>query len=319
MLSFSFSDKDLISYFARHPDAKIKCYYWSEKVYFLQDFSCEIFYSDNIYHILFFRDYQGHNISSQIKFINTGTSDKPNFEIIYQDPFYDMYTKIYKHFFYKNSRVLFYNPDKNIVYFLIRYTKGINQYLDNKYHSIFYFYTDISTPDPSSCYLNKVFTSKSSEFYKTLDSENFSPQIPTLTLDKIKSIYQMALKEQHCFKSSSGCVYKAITLFDTIAIQNPDISKPLVMKTSRICHNIENFPSDIQIESYDEEVEPYFHKCNKAWKFHRVLIYRASDDKKIYVLDPYFLEEGVIEYNQWISEYLKATNDFKVKLYQRID
>ena len=206
-LSFSFSDKDLISYFAQHPDAKITCYS-PEKVYFLQGFSCEIFYSGNTYHILFFKDYLEHNISSQIKFINKGTPDKPNFQIIYQDQFYDMYTKIYKHFFNTNGRVLFYDSGKDVVYCLIRYNKGINQFLDNKYHSVFSFYTVSPTPEPYCCYLNKVFTSKSSEFYKTLDSENFSPQIPTLTLDKIKSIYQMALKEQYCFKSIFGCLYK---------------------------------------------------------------------------------------------------------------
>ena len=109
------------------------------------------------------------------------------------------------------------------------------------------------------------------------------------------------------------------TLFDTIAIQNPDISKPLVMRTSEIFHDINDFPSVIHIESHNEKVEPYFYEVTKTWKFHHVLMYRASDDKKIYVLDPYFLEEGVIEYNQWISEYLRAKNNFTVVLYQRID
>ena len=317
-LCFSFSEKDLIHYFTQHPDNKITCY-TAEYIYFLKDFSCEILYRKDSYYIYFSNSYLKHNNLSKIRFINTGTSDKPNFKIIDQDLFYDKYSNTDKHFFYLNSRILFYAKSVNIIIISIRYDKGVNQLFYNDYHATFYFYTKSVTAEPSRFYLKKIFTSNSLEFYKTLDSENFSPNIPTLTLDKIKSIYQMALEEQQCFKSNFGCEHKAISLFDTIAIQNPDISKPLVMNTSRICHNIDNFQSNIYVKSHTEKVAPLFFECDKVWKFHQVLIYRASDDKKIYVLDPYFLEDGVIEYDQWRLEHLKAINNFTVELYQRLD
>ena len=316
-LSFSFSDKDLIHYFNQHPDAKIKCYL-GYNVYFLEEFSCEISYRNKAYYIYFTSHDLGHT-QYQIVFINIGTSDKPNFEIVYQDRFYEKYSNTYKKLFDKDSRVLFYDPNTEKIYFFIRYTKGINQYLDNHYHSTLYFYKDDIIPKSSSDYLNKVFTSKSSEFYKILDSENFSPKIPTLTLDKIKSIYKMALKEQHCFKSLFGCRYKTMTLFDTIAMQNPDISKTLVMITDKIFHDIKDYKPHTYIISNNPKVISYFFNFDKYWNFHQVLIYRASDDEKIYVLDPYFLEDGVIEYDQWRLEYLKAQNDFTVELYQYLD
>ncbi len=319
LLVFSFQDSDLINYFTSHPNEEINCY-WSEHIYFLEGFSCEIFYRNNSYHLLFSNRYRGNTISSQIEFINTGTVDKPNFQIIYQDEFYDEKSNSYKHFFYENSRIIFIDNDERTVSFLIRYAQGANEHLEEQYHSNFYFYKhEFFRSEPSTFSLKKIITSKSLEFYKAFDSSNFSSEIPTLKLDKIKSIYQMALKEQHCFKSPFGCLYKMIALFDTIVIQNPDIPKPLVMITDIILHNISDYKIIGHIKYHEERFKSYPSAIMKIWKSHVVLIYRASDDKKIYVLDPYFLEDGVIEYDQWLLEYLKAKNDFTVELYQRLD
>ncbi len=316
LLSFPFSEKDLIHYLTQHPDCKITCYP-NENIYFLQNFSCYLLYRNNFYYIYFFNHYLAHNNLSKIKFINTGTSDKPNLEIIDQDPFYDKFSNTDKHFFYPNSRILFYDTGQNVIYISIRYNRGVNQLLDNDYHTTFYFSTAGIAYTRS--YLKKIFISNSLQFNTLLDSTRISDQIPTLTLDKIKSIYRIAFKEQKCFKSIFGCVYKTITLLDTIAIQNPHIPSPLVMRAMHIYHDIEDFPSVIRIESNNEKVKDLIQQHSKFWNFHQVLIYRASDDEKIYVLDPYFLEDGVIEYNRWISEYLKATNSFIVELYQRLD
>ena len=302
-LSFSFTGKDLIDYFTKHPDKRIKCFHHEDDdIYFLKDYDkCEMFYSGSTYHISFYITGSVHP-NQQIEFINKGTSDKPNFEIIYDDPFFDRYTHEYKNFFKQKGTILFYNIDTDTgnTYFYIPFNEKINKYIDDKYHALFYFNSYDLTLKPNRASLNKIFKSKSSEFYKRLDANPDSPKIPTLRLDEIKSIYRIAFEQQKCFKSKFGCVYKTITLLDTIARQNPDIPRPLVMIGEYINHNMDRYVTN-------------------HLNFYQVLIYRASDDEKIYVLDPYFLENGVIEYDQWRLEYLKAQNDFNVELSQYQD
>ena len=289
---YSLGEKSLIDYFREHPKGVLICKIREH----IHGESCKISYDRQKYIIKLKRNHEQKTIQLR----NSGTLEKPIFKIILQGkwPSESVETKLFN----QDSEVLFGRYPDNI-HLNIQYNRGISEYFDR------HFYTYISIEFKDNSDLKKyetefthlcLYSGGINEFKKEVLSTNKYkyPQIDTL--NEIDTIYWHSYHEICLPKSYEGCYVKSILLSRIIKDIYPDYPPPIGLL-------IEN-PDLAFDDSLLGRVE---------WQYHFVLFYVNKEDQKIYILDPFFLDDGVIEFDDWNRRINSGNNDkTKFEIYQ---
>ena len=231
-----------------------------------------------------------------IKLKNFGTNESPIFKVIEQDDFsIDGYIK--EKLFDESRSIIFTKSSKNITLYL-QHNRGINDFLDMEFNNFIKVYFDKNEnldKYESGSVSFKVYKKQNLEQFRefVLQYKYIFPQIDTL--DDIKKIYRESLVESCLPMSTHGCHLKA-NILSKIITKNPAYKAPIMLYLEG---------KDLGI--YTQNLEMV------EWANHVVLIYINKEDDKIYVLDPYFLQDGVIAFDNWIK-LVAHGNNFKISV-----
>ena len=280
---YSLGEKSLISYFNDHPNGVLRCTI-SEKIYYG---ACIISYESPNYIIKTVTPHEQKTIHLQ----NFGTSEKPIFKIISQDGW--LSTSKETKLFNQESKILFVREVKSIALYT-QYNRGISKYFDNELYSSIFIEFKINsnlkkyeTKFTHSC----SFVGGVNEFkMEVLGRQDKYPQIDNLR--EINKIYWVSYHKLCLPKSHNGCYPKSVLFTRIIKDKFPEYPVPIGIKI----------------------VSPYlsFHDSTLdmiKWCYHFVLFYVNKEDQKIYILDTFFLDDGVIEFDEWNKKVNGGNND----------
>ena len=283
---YSLGEKSLINYFNDHPKGILICKSTIHE--YIRGDSCVISYEKPNYIIKIEKDHK----QKTIQLYNYGTLEKPIFKIISQANWQLGFneTKVFN----QDSEVLFVRNKGDITLY-IQYNRGIRIYFDSRFFaSLSLEFEDNSdlksyeTKFTESC----SYISGINEFKKeVLSTSKYEyPQIGTLK--EIDKIYRDSYHKLCLPKSENGCYPKSVLLTKIIKDKFPDYPLPIGI-------NI---------------VSPYlsFHDSTLGmikWFYHFVLFYVNKEDQKIYILDTFFLDDGVIEFDEWNKRVNGGKND----------
>ena len=281
---YSLGEKSLVSYFNDHPNGILSC----SVDYDTYDGSCKISYERRNYMIKIIENHEQKTILLH----NDGTSQKPIFKVISQKnwPSASKETKLFN----QESEILFERKVDNIILY-IQYNRGISKYYDNEFniHIIINFKKNIDLERYENNFTTRscFFVGGVNEFKReVLGRQDKYPQINTL--GEIDTIYWVSSHKLCLPKSLYGCDVKSFLLNKIIIEEFPYYPLPIGL----------------------EIVSPYlkFHDSTLGrvkWVYHFVLFYINKEDQKIYILDTFFLDDGVIEFDEWNKRVNGGNND----------
>ena len=283
---YSLGEISLINYFNDHPKGILICTIHQ----YIHGNSCEISYDRPNYIIKLKRDHE----QKTIQLHNVGTSEKPIFKVILQDnwPSEDE-DEIDP--FNQDNEILFKRNNDNIVLY-IQYKRGINKYYDSKFFA--YFSIDFEKNSDLETYETKLtetclYMGTINELEKeVLSTHRYKyPQIDTLK--EIDKIYRNSYHQLCLPKSQDGCYIKSVLLSRIIKDKyHHDYPPPIAL----MIINPDLGLDDTTLGSV-------------KWRYHYVLFYVNKEDQKIYILDTFFLDDGVIEFDDWIKR-INGKNDY---------
>ena len=296
--AFATGEKLLLAYLDSHSKDRLDCQIGYSTL-FMQNNStveCTIYSLPNGFVIELSFD---ENKNKLIKIENTGI-DRISLKIIDQD-------KFKSDFFSEDSKI--FSEDIPIKTFkngqtirlALKYNRNLHEGLNNDY--ILSVYVTLKrdcfqpTENDTFLYLKEVY----SEFFNEVEiKELFKDNHATISnLDNIKKIYTSAYTSSNFVKSISGCDYKNLQLVDKIHEIFPLEPYPLILTISgRI--KPASFQSKLCIKNHNTGKQTLKEFC--GWKFHEVSAYLNNDDNKIYILDPFFEKDGVLEYQEWLDK-----------------
>ena len=290
---YSLGEKSLINYFNDYPKETLKCTIHED----IHGDSCEISYDKPYYIIKLKRNHE----QKTIQLHNVGTLEKPIFKVILQGnwPSESDETKLFN----QDSEVLFVRNMGYIALYL-QYNRDISEYFDRD----FYTYISIDFKDNSD--FEKYETNSTTvscfsvgginEFKKEVLSTNKNKYSQINTLKEIDTIYLYSYNKLCLPKSHDGCYVKSVLLSRIIKDKYHGYPPPIGLV-------IEN--SDL---GFDDST---YGRVN--WDYHFALFYVNKEDQKIYILDTFFLDEGVIEFDDWNKRFTGVNKDkTKVKICQ---
>ena len=289
---YSLGEKSLVSYFIEYPKSKLNCVVGKtdERFILTSKFLCVISYEDSEYVIKL----NNGNEKKIIKLHNFGTNENPYFRIIEQDKFsIDNYIK--EKLFDESRTIIFIRNSKDITLYL-QHNRGINNFLDMIFENFIEIFFDNNEhlDKFESGYISfKACKPQNLEEFREyiLKYKDDFPKIDTL--DDIKIIYKDSLLESCLPMTIYGCYSKA-TILSKIITKNYSYEPPMCLYL---------VGKDIVINTKDLGMV--------EWTNHIVLFYLNKEDDKIYVLDPYFLQDGVIAFDDWIK-IVTHGDDFKI-------
>ena len=309
--AFATGEQLLLTYLASNPENILKCRISAMSTLFKDNSTveCNIYYLSNGFIIELSFDENKHKL---ITIKNTGI-DHISLKIIHQDKFKsDFFSEDSKIFneeipirTFKNGQTIRLN---------LKYNTDLHRGLDHDYILSVNVTLDRdclpTTENNTFLILKEVFSSSFNELeIKKLFKDN---NATISNLDNIKEIYASAYKSSNFVKSISGCDYKNLQLLDKIHETFPLEPYPLIL---RISGNIKPKSLQSKFSIKNHKIGKQIWIRNYGWGFHEVSAYLNNDDNKIYILDPFFEKDGVLEYQEWLDK-LNTSGHPKIKIYK---
>ena len=298
--SFATGEKILLAYINEHKDSRLDCFVRNLLLSIHKStVKCSIYYQPNGFVIELSVD---DNKNKLIKVEDIGINTIL-LQIINQDKFKSDFFVTDSKIFNDEEPIKVFKMSENID-LILEYNRSLNAYLDNDY-SVLVSVTINEDKDKHLLFIeNDIFLFLNQVrlvfFNETEIKKLFIDNNASISnLDDIKKIYRSAYRLTNFAHSNDSCDYKNLLLLDKIHELFPLGNYPL---TLRIYSKImpKSVGHKIYIRNYRTGEQTVIFFC--GWGFHEVSAYLNKDDNKIYILDPYFEKDGVIEYESWRKE-----------------